>query len=311
MIVRPERILLTSGDVINTINANSGKKIDLSFVQHPVNLKDLEGDFTLMKSRSLPLLKSVISAVEYGSIVICKSSVSSSSVMFVFGLNKSSNTIDKVFVNIERISKITEVVNSQGQIREKVEIVGGYEELFNVLLAAYIGLKTNKVFNSPSVINVMSDLYVDTIAQIVSRNFGNPVDGEKFRFLTKYFFFDGQVKGTQLAELTRYGVDKFRPLEVKYPDFFEKRGITLEEYIQVISAEFPSLLRGNIDTKNLIIAAVTGLGDNGVYMLDNMAYFLAIVVSKARRSKLFKGYMLTSIESESGRLMTTILQSLG
>lgn len=311
MIIRPERLLLTSGDVINTINANSGKKIDLSFVQEPVNLKDLEGDFTLMKSRSLPLLKSVIAAVEYGSIIICKSPVNSSSVMFAFGLNKSSNVVDKVFVNIERISKITEVVNSKGEIREKVEIVGGYEELFNTLLAAYIGLKTNKVFNSPSVISALSDLYVDTIAQIVSRNFGNPVDGEKFRFITKYFFFDGQVKGTQLAETTRYGIDKFRPLEVKYPEFFEKKGLSLEDYIGIVSAEFPSLLRGNIDVKNLIIAAVTGLGDNGVYMLDNMAYFLSIVVSKARRSKLFKGYMLKSIESEAGKLMTTILQSLG
>ena len=191
-----------------------------------------------------------------------------------------------------------------------MEIIGGFEVLYNLLLSAYVALKTEKIFNSPTVVSSMCELYTDIFSQLISRGFANPIDGEKFRFIVKYFFFNGKVKPEDLAESTRYGIDKYRALEIKHGDFFSGRELSLEDLCNTIVAEFPPIAKTNLNIKDLIIAAITGLGDSGVYILDNMPYLVAVMVAKLRRGRMFNGYMLKMLERDQ-TILSKMYQAIG
>nr|DAG06005.1 MAG TPA: hypothetical protein [Myoviridae sp. ctkfK18] len=310
MRISPKRLILSASDVINTINANIPKKLDLSFVNNVIKMDDLKLEFELMKTRNLPLLRSVYQAVERGDIVMCRADNVSSSIGFAFGVDKDTNTINKVFVNLVRYIKVSNGVDTEGNLNNKMEIIGGFEVLYNLLLSAYVALKTEKIFNSPTVVSSMCELYTDIFSQLISRGFANPIDGEKFRFIVKYFFFNGKVKPEDLAESTRYGIDKYRALEIKHGDFFSGRELSLEDLCNTIVAEFPPIAKTNLNIKDLIIAAITGLGDSGVYILDNMPYLVAVMVAKLRRGRMFNGYMLKMLERDQ-TILSKMYQAIG
>lgn len=310
MRISPKRLILSASDVVNTINASIQNKLDLSFVNNVIKMSDLKLEFELMKTRNLPLLRSVYSAVERGDIVMCRANDVSSSIGFAFGVDKSINTINKVFVNLSRYIKVSNGVDTEGNLNNKMEIIGGFEVLYNLLLSAYVSLKTEKIFNSPTVVSSMSELYTDVFSQLISRAFANPIDGEKFRFIIKYFFFNGKVKGEDLAESTRYGIDKYRTLEIKHEDFFSGKELSLDDLVNTIIAEFPPIAKTNMTVRDLIMAAVTGLGDSGVYILDNMPYLVAVMVAKLRRGRMFNGYMLKMLERDQ-TLLSKMYQALG
>lgn len=310
MRISPKRLILSASDVVNTINANISNKLDLSFVNNIVKMSDLKLEFELMKTRNLPLLRSVYSAVECGDVIMCRANDVSSSIAFAFGVDKITNTVNKVFINLSRYIKVSNGVDTEGNLNSKMEIIGGFEVLYNLLLSGYVALKTEKIFNSPTVVNAMSELYTDTFSQLVSRGFANPIDGEKFRFIVKYFFFNGKVKGEDLAEVSRYGLDKFRTLEIKHEDFFSGRELSLEDLVSIIVSEFPPIAKTNMTVRDLVMACVTGFGDSGVYILDNMPYLVAVLVAKLRRGRMFNGYMLKMLERDQ-TLLSKMYQAIG
>jgi len=203
MRISPKRLILSASDVVNIINAHVPKKLDLSFVNNVVKMSDLKLEFELMKTRNLPLLRSVFQAVERGDIVMCRADYIGNSIAFAFGVDKETNTINKVFINLVRYIKVSNGVDVEGNLNNKMEIIGGYEVLYNLLLSGYMALKTEKIFNSPSVVASLSELYTDIMSQLISRGFANPIDGEKFRFIVKYFFFNGKFDGS--GKMGEYG----------------------------------------------------------------------------------------------------------
>lgn len=313
MIVKANRLLMSNTDVYKIINSQANTKLDLSFVDksNHVNPDAIRTDLDLIKTRNLPAMRQVIDAVETGRIVICRTNNNGSSLVYVFGNTTGGNNVDKVFVNITRFSKIERSVTATGDIIEKPTIIGGYEVLYNILLGAYVGLNVNKVFLGATTTTKIREIYTDLFAQVMSRQIGNPVDGVKFRFMVNHFFFNGQITGTECAQLTRFPLDQAATLTAKYPEWFAKREqLSLTEFIEILAEEFPSLGRRGLTPESFVIASVTALGDNAVYIIDNYAYLVAVITAKARKSKVFAGYMLKSIESDAGTILSSLYQSI-
>lgn len=313
MIVKKNRLLMSETDVYKIINGGTSKKIDLSWLDksHFVPLDDLKADFELMKTRNLPAVRLIVDAVYNGSIIISSSKTNTSSVTYVFGSKEGSTKIDKVFVNVARFSKMSTKINYSGDITPVVEIIGGYEVLYTILLSAYMGLNSDKVFLNATTTSKIREIYTDLFAQIISRNFLNPVDGVKFRFMVNHFFFNGQATGAEVAQLTKFPLDQAATLSSKYPEWFARRDeLSLIDFINLLAEEFPSLGRRGLTPESFVIGCVTALGDNAVYMIDNYAYLVAVITAKARKSKVFAGYMLKTIESDAGSLLSALYQSV-
>lgn len=313
MLVKSNRLLMSSTDVYKIINSQTNTKLDLSFVDksNHVSPDMLRADLELIKTRNLPLMRQVTEAVESGKIIICRTNNVSSSLVYVFGSKTGGAGIDTVFVNITRFSKMENTLTATGDYIPKPAIIGGYEVLYNVLIGAYMGLNVNRVFLGASTTSKIREIYTDMFSQVVSRQIGNPVDGTKFRFMVDHFFYNGQITGAECAQLTKYQLDKAAALSAKYPEWFERRdSLSLIEFIEILAEEFPSLARRGLTPESFVIACVTALGDNAVYMIDNYAYLVAVLTAKARKSKVFAGYMLKSIESDAGTLLSALYQSV-
>ena len=313
MIVKSNRLLMSNTDVYKIINSQANTKLDLSFMDKSniIDVRDIKTEIDLIKTRNMPLMRQVVEAVESGRIVLCRTNNVGSSIVYVFGSKNGGSSIDTVFVNITRFSKLEKGVTATGEIVNKPIIIGGYEVLYNVLIGAYMGLNVNRVFLGATVTNKVREIYTDLFAQIISRNYGNVIDGEKFRFMVAHFFFNGELLGNEVAQATRFQLDKAAALAAQYPEWYNSRDPkTLTEFINILAQEFPSLGRRNLTPENFVISTVTSLGDNAVYMIDNFAYLVAVITAKARRSKVFAGYMLKTIESDATQLLSALYQSV-
>lgn len=309
----PNRILLSNTDLFTIINENSANKIDLSFIEKRFHLDidDFKTELDLIRSRNYPLLRQVLNALESKQIILCNNDNIKTSVVYIFGTDKSDN-ISTVFVNMSRYIKTEQSVDpSTGNIKNNISTTNGYEELYNLLLSAYIGLKAKLVYNNSKAVTILRNIYADIFSQLMSKSYGNPLDGETFRFIVSHFFYNGDISGQDLGMLLKYNPDRVTALMLKYPGYFDKRdGIQLSEVIDLICKEFPSLARNDLNTAGFIVNSASKIGDNALYILDNNTYFLSMCVAKARRSKVFIGYSLKPIESDSSTLLANIYQSV-
>lgn len=314
MILQPNRVLMSDSQVFNVINSQAQTKLDLSFMDkaNHVNLADIDADLTLIEKTNAPLADAIVRAVRMGKIILGRTNSMKSSIVFMYGMDKSETKIEIVFVNITRYSKLETAVDFRtGEQIKKSTIIGGHEVLYNLLLSAYIGMNAQKVYNSPSVVNRIRSIYSDVFSRITSYRFGNPGDGEKLRFLVTWFFYNGEVSARDLATSMNFRPGEVAALVTKYPLLSKTSNIQLGEFLAMLGEEFPSLAKKNIGNPiNFILETVSSIGDNAVYMLDNQPYFLSVVVSRARKSKIFPGYMLKDIESDAGSLMSSILQAV-
>lgn len=313
MRLKYNRILTSATDTYNIINSQANAKLDLSCAdpKNFISLSDLRTDLELIKGRNFPLVRDVMNALESQRIIISTANNVSSSLTYIPMMNKSNTEIEKVIVNVARFSKSVKGVDpTTGEFKSSISIIGGYEVLYNALFGAYMVLMSQRIFMDNNATTVVREIYVDLFSQIISRNFGNPVDGEKFRFMVNHFFFNGDVTGMEVAQATRFQLDKASVLESQYPDWFARQeGLQLGKFIEILANEFPSLSRRNLDPKNFVIQSATSLGDNALYIMDNYAYLLGVLATRSRKSKIFAGYMLKSVESEAGTLLSALTRA--
>lgn len=318
MRLKPNRILISKSEVLDTIyNGISQAASDLSFAtktDNRLNKNLFKVELETIKDRNFPLARLVIKALEDGSIILGRNTENNGSVLFAYGMDSSKKSITKVFVNMSKFIQVApgKIDINTGEALSKIVLKGGYEEFYNILLSAYVGLNAEKCYNSPSITKTVRNFYTDMMAQITSRNFGNPGDGVKFRFITDVLFYNGEMSGKEVAEATMYNLDAANVLSTNYPDFFNKsgEGLSVDRWIEIINNEF-QVFKEPLKLNKFIVGAVNGLGDNGIYMIDNMAYILSIMVAKCRRSKsLAGGYMLKSLEINPTMFLSDIQRTL-
>lgn len=315
MNLKRQRMVISESDALHLLYKNSNSKMNLDFIDPKNHIKpeEIATEMSMIKTINYPLLRQVVYAVEDGQIIMCDGDAGSSCV-FLPAVN-SSGQIQKMFVNISRIVTRSNMVDPHtGNIIKKASIVGGHDALYALLLAAYAGLNAKKVYNNPTAITAIRNIYCDMFSHLMSRSFGNPIDGEKFRFLTSHFFFDNEINGMDLAQLLKYKPDQVNAINISTPGWLIDNGsdtLLLSEFIdKVLVKEFPSLSRNKLSASMFVYNSVSMMGDTGIYMLDNLVYLLCAIVAKCRKSKVFSGYILKPIEQDASTTLSIIYKSL-
>lgn len=305
------RILLTKSEIYKAFESKN-KSLDLSMMNKSnfIKIKDIEFVLNEIKMRNYPLTTLIMNALENGRIILTTSDKAGSSIQLIPAMGTHSDKIETVFVNCALISKKEKVVdNNTGDIKEATTIKS-YEELYNLLLGAFVALNTNKILNDMSTLRIVAESYIDIVAQIISRAFGNPMDGDKLRFIVKNFFYNGIMTGEDLANVEKYNIDSARLLSSKYPEFFAIGEKSLTSMLEVIAEEFPAM--HDVTLEKFIGEGVKLLGANGVYMLDNYPYMFTVFTSRLRkdRSGIFNGYILRTLDPYSRKMLTDLLRTI-
>lgn len=306
------RMLVSKSSIFQNIESK-GKKYDLSMLDKKnfINLSDLNDVLGEIQMRNLPLTPFIIAELENGRIILTTSDSQGSSIQIMPALNDNNNTkVSRVFVNCNLISKKEKKVNmNTGNLEEGVT-VKNFEDLYNILLGAYVALNTDKIVNNMSVMREIGEVYIDMIAQIISRGFGNPMDGDKLRFIIKMFFYNGIITGEELASVEKYNIDSAKFLSTKYPEFFSRGNKTLEQFLEVVNDEFPTIKDCTVD--KFIGECVKAFGSNAVLAVDNYPYLLSVLVTRMRkdRSGVYGGYILKLIDPISRKMLSEILRAV-
>lgn len=306
------RLLISKSSIYQNIESK-GKSYDLSMLDKKnfISLKDLSPVIGEIKMRNLPLTPFIINELENGRIILTTSNSQGSSIQLIPGLNDNNNSkLSRVFVNCNLISKKEKRVDSEtGDITDGVT-VKNFEDLYNILLGAYVALNVDKIINNMYIMKEISEVYIDMLAQIISRGFGNPMDGEKLRFIIKMFFYNGIITGEELAGVEKYNIDSAKFLSSKYPDFFSLGNKSLEQLVEVISEEFPTIKGCTID--KFIGECIKAFGSNAVLAVDNYPYLMSVLVTRMRkdRSGVYGGYILKLIDPIGRKMLSEILRAV-
>ena len=326
MILKSNRILFSESEVFNTIK-QKGRTLDLTFTvpKNHIKPETFEHELQMIQSVNLPLKNNVIAALKSGAIVLGRSETNiGSSLLFTFGMDSNKDKIVKVFVNMTKFTRIAmDRVNPRtGDLEKQTVMVGDWETLWELLYAAYIGLNAQRLYRNSILVKYMKTFYTDIMAQITSYAFGNPADGVRFRYLTDILFFNGTINPRDLAEDVKFNLATVNILQNTYPKYMDplNGGLKITDWVKVVNSEF-KVFKKPVNLDDLVGTAITGLGDTGVYLLDNGAYLLCVMAAKAmskKYSSLLKsqskiiqgGYMLKQVETAAAAVNSEIFNVL-
>lgn len=325
MILSANRILFSESEVFNTIK-QKGRTLDLTFTMPKNHIKPetFTHELQMIQSVNLPLKNNILGALKEGKIILGRSETNvGSSLLFTFGMDSSKDNIAKVFVNMSKFTKVSmDRVNVKtGDLEKQTVMIGGWETLWELLYAAYIGLNAKRLYRNSTLVKYMKTFYTDIMAQITSYAFGNPADGVKFRYLTDILFFNGNINPRDLAEDVKFNLATVNILTEAYPKYFTApNGLKITDWIKVVNSEF-KVFKKPVNLDDLVGTAITGLGDTGVYLLDNGVYLLCVMAAKAMskkytsllksQSKIIQGgYMLRQVETAASAINSEIFNIL-
>lgn len=287
---------------------------DISFMNDEkcrVNLKDISIPLEDMKTRqNLPALRQILSALTNQQIQLVFSNKNTSGVVFIPIMDKDKRQIIGVRVNISRFAKKQISVSSiTGDTMEVMNI--NHEMLYTLLFGALTVLKSQRCYMNADLVKYLRGTYVDIVNQIMNRTFGNPIYGDKLRFILSYFFHNGEISAVDLAGVIKYDQGKAKILENSYPDFFgNRKTVNIKELLELIAEEFPNMKDVTID--KFISGAITMLGESAFYMLDNQAYYLGVCAVRCRKEgrDVFGGMLLKTVDADKAQISNLILQSI-
>ena len=312
MRVSDNRIKFSESVMFEIIKGISSDKVDMSLVkkENYIPIEKFRDELNEMKLGKYDLINKIIDALETRKIIVSHTDIKSAAMVYMYATDDFGN-IKTVFVNVDRTMKEDSIYdNKTDKMASTYRIVGGRDKLYQILLGAYISLNTRDVMMSQEITNKVKDYYVDILSSIITNNFGNTMDGEQFRFITSYFFFNGTLDIDSLARVEKFPRERLIMLKNNYGDFFHKRTLKLTDLLEVLGQEYGDYFRVTLDASSLVEAAAGGLGDSGLFILDNIPYFIATIIVAAKKNDIFKGYMLRSSNEVSKYILPKILKIL-
>ncbi len=298
--------------IYETIKDTKDSKVDLTMLdkKNYIPMEKFQDMINEMKLGKYDLINKISDALQRSQIIISHTDSKASAMVYVYATDDFGK-IKTVFINADRFMKeATSYDQRTDKIINTYTVVGGRDKLYQILLGAYISLNTRDVMMSQEITNKIKDFYVDILSSIITNNFGNTMDGEQFRFLVSYFFFNGTLNIDDLARIEKFPRERLIMLKNNYGEFFKKRELRLPDLIEVLTAEYNDYFRVEITPQSLISASFGGLGDTGLFCLDNIPYFLATIIVAAKKNDIFKGYMLRPSNEVSKYILPKILKIL-
>lgn len=312
MRVSDNRIRFSKSIMFDVMKDMRDGKVDLSLVkkENYIPVEKIRDQLNEMKLGKYDLINKIVDALETSKIILSHTDSQSSAMVYEYSTDDYGN-IKVVFINIDRIMKEATVYDTKkDKVIKTFTVIGGRDKLYQLLLGAYVSLHTKEVMMSQEITNRVKDYYVDVLSSIITNNFGNTMDGEQFRFITSYFFLNGTLDIDSLARVEKFPRERLIMLKNNYGDFFKKRELVIPDLLEVLRAEYGDYFRVELDTKSLVSASAGGLGDTGLFILDNIPYLLAVIMVASKKNDVFKGYMLRSTNEVSKYVLPKILKIL-
>lgn len=254
-----------------------------------------------LKEFKYSMIKDILNAFNSGKITLCVDTDKSNSIIYLPAVNKSTGTVEKVFVNIARFTKeSTGIDMNTGSTIKKVALVGGYEMLYALMFSAFVYLNITKVMQSSSIETYVRETYVDMFAEILSRHVSNPVDGEKLRFILSYFFYGGTKTASELAQVLHFNEEIAGNLERTY-SMGRRDDVEIDWLIETLVTEYPMYQAKGLSIETLIQSSLRGLGSTGIFVLDNIGYLVAAMCARVLSPLTFNGYMFGRVEKKGGK----------
>ena len=312
MRVSDNRILVSKSIIYEVIKEIQDNKVDMTMLNKSnyIPIEKFQYELNEMKLGKYDLINKIIEALQQKKIVVSHTDSKSSAMVYCYATN-DYGSIESVIINADRFTKESPMWdNKADKMINTFKLIGGRDKLYQILLGAYISLKTRDVMMSQEITNKVKDFYVDILSSIITNNFGNTMDGEQFRFLTSYFFFNGTLNIDDLARIDKFPRERLVMLKNNYGDFFKKKEISIKDLLEVLKAEYGDYFRVDVTPRTLVEASFGGLGDTGLFCLDNIPYFLATIIVAAKKNDIFKGYMLRPSNEVSKYILPKILKIL-
>lgn len=296
------RIQFSKQDIFNQIKKTTSEKLDMSFTEEKnfIPFTNFSSEIDSIKNNPrmdlFPLIEREINA---GSIVLSKTDSVKSSIVYAIGAD-ANDSIKKVFVNLTRIIKPIKDIDKSGNPYTRYNIIGGFKELYGVLCGAYSALKAQEIYRDDTIAKNLCETYTDIMAMIFSMGkIGNPNDGEKLRYISDYFFYNGYMTYEEVTKVFKFGENRANVLASTYPDFFAKNKRTnFEELLKLIDTEFKTFNK-EVTLPLFTSVAINALRDSGIYILDNQVYYLAVLIAKSQGSTMFPGYAFKKFDSKA------------
>ncbi len=323
--MKKNKILLSQSSILNHLcNTTSQDKKEL--LNFAVNVKDFKIDIldifrneiNLIKTRNFPYTGQILSCIENKKIIFVvdkKLLDSNTKNSIVISPLMNDKEITEVVVNITSLVKYSKDINREtGDIVERVvyKDTGKYETLYELLLMAFLTLKTESLLNNPATISLIRDIYIECMSSLISYTNGNPIDGDTFRLVTGHFFHNGEIDIKTVGQGMKINPNIVDVIDNKYPDFSSKHpnGITLEEYIGVLNSEFKHFSPAvSLDT--MLSGGIKCFSPNGCFAIDNIPTLISIIVWRARKGKeFFTGYVFKRLERDANVILSKILQNI-
>ena len=312
MRVSDNRIKISKSMIYEVVNSIPGNKVDLTMVEsrNYIPIEKFQEELNEMKLGKYDLIDKIIDALKTNKIIVSHTDSKASAMVYTYTTDNSGN-IKIVFINADRFIKESSTYDTKkDKMVSTYKLTGGRDKLYQILLGAYISLHTKEVMTSQEIANKVKDFYVDTLSSIITNNFGNTMDGEQFRFITSFFFYNGTLDIDSLFKIEKFPRERLIILKNNYKDFFSKKEVDLPDLIKVLVTEYGDYFRTEITPRTLVEASFGGLGDTGLFILDNIPYLLATIIVASKKSDIFKGYMLRSTNKVNQYIFPKILKIL-
>lgn len=303
MKINLNKLKLSDSSMFKAITKD-GVKTSINFITDPQCQlpKETFGELIdKLKEFKFSMIKDIVAAYENDKITLCVDKDKSNSIIYLPAINKSTGSVEKVFVNIARFTKeSTGIDMSTGSTIKKVALIGGHEMLYALLFSAFTYLNIHKIMQSSTVETYVRETYVDIFAEILSRHVSNPVDGEKLRFILSYFFYGGTKTALELAQVLHFNEDIAGNLQRTY-DMSKRDNVEIDWLIDTLITEYPMYKAKGLSIETLIQSSLRGLGSTGIFVLDNTGYLVAAMCARVLSPLMFNGYMFARVEKKGGK----------
>lgn len=302
--------MLEGRKVLSDSEVFSAVKFNMNWAGGTLSADDLSITFNILELKRKYKYRVMMEHLKNGRIVLCydkDSNIKVSTIQCAPAIVKSKADSMSALCNLTGDLQVSRSVGADGRMAETF-LVPDSDVLYEFLKFGLVIINTGKLLDNTGIRNRVAEVYTDLMCELLTRRFGSSGDGDKLRFIVKYFFFNGAISVDDLCIINKFNPGKAKEMEFKYPNYFGESAqhtLTLTELAKVINSEFKAMKQ--IDLADLIKACAITYSEQSVFMMENPAYLLCVIVNSDNKFSQFKSIALRQYGPNLRTLVKDIL----
>lgn len=302
-------IMLEGRRFISDSEVFSSVKFNMNWTGARLTEKDLQISFNILELKKKYKYNLMMKYLNAGRIMLCydkDTNIKISTIQCTYAALKGKDA-GSALCNVTGDVVANNNVGMDGRLDQSF-VIPDTDVLYEFLKFGLVTINTEKLLENTGIRNRVSEVYTDLMCDLITRKFGSSGDGDKLRFMVKYFFFNGAISVDDMCILTKFNPGKAKELEFKYPWFFggeADRTLTLKTLAKLINEEFKAMK--DITIADLIKACAITYSEQSVFMMDNPSYLLCVIVNSDYKFSQFKSMALRQYGPNLKTLVKDIL----